>query len=375
MRNAFTVSLLLILLTGLTLAPAPAAAQEGPAAQLYALVNKARLDNGLAPYGWSSLLAAAAQRHADDLAAHRLASHTGSDGSTPAQRILQAGYVAWGNGAVVGENFWTGTGSPEDVLEWFLGDPPHRANILSERYREIGIGFARDSEGRVYYVLDFGARPNVLPIFINDGAATTESPQVAIRLTNEDAYPQGEGSAYMGRAVEVRLSNTPDFTGAVWQLWEPLIPWTIPAEPGEHWVYVQFRDAAGRMAGSADSILLTPGPGTPTVSAVTPTAPPTPTATPVPTPMPAAVPSPTPFPIPSPTELPSPTRPPVSPVSGPIPSPSPIATRTPFPTWTPLLPLAPEGGPEARSPLGLLFILQGLALLLGIYLALRRRPA
>lgn len=373
MRRRLALSLLVALLAGWALVPAPTGAQEGPAARFYALVTKARLDNGLAPYGWSSLLAAAAQRHADDLAAHGLASHTGSDGSTPAQRILQAGYVAWGNGTVVGENFWTGFGSPEDALNWFLNDPPHRANILSERYREIGIGVARDSEGRVYYVLDFGARPNVLPVFINDGAETTDSPQVAVRLTNEDASPQGEGSAYMGRAVEVRLSNTPDFTGAVWQMWEPLIPWTIPAEPGEHWVYVQFRDAAGRTAGSADSILLVPGPGTPTVPATASLPSPTPTATPVPTPVPTAAPTQMPPPLPAPTEPPSPTAVPASPIPSPPPSPSP--TRTPFPTWTPLPPLPPDRGQGTGSPLGLLFALQGVALLLGLFLALRRRPA
>ncbi|RME36864.1 MAG: hypothetical protein D6793_05075 [Thermoflexia bacterium] len=302
----------------------------------------------------------------------------------PPSAFWRPGMLPGGNGKVVGENFWTGFGSPEEVLEWFLSDPPHRANILSERYREIGIGFARDSEGRIYYVLDFGARPNVLPIFINDGAATTASPQVAIRLTNEEAYPQGEGSAYMGRAVEIRISNTPDFGNAAWQLWEPLIPWTLPSEPGEHWVYIQFRDAAGRVAGSADSILLVPGLGTPTMPAATSAAPPTPTAAPVPTPAlppapsptsgPTVLPTPVSAPSPAPTALPSPAALPVSPT--PFSIPTPFATvRTFFPTWTPLPPLTAEEEREARPPLGLLFALQGLAVLLGVYLALRRRSA
>ncbi len=362
---------ILIVLCGLVLVVGRAGAQEeNPAMQFYARLNKARLDNGCPPYGWSDLLAAAAQRHANDLAVHRLASHTGSDGSTPRQRIAEAGYAAWGNGAVVGENFWTGYGSIQDALEWFMGDPPHRENILSIRYREIGIGVATDSEGQVYYVLDFGARPNVLPVFINDGAPTTESPQVAVRLTNEEAYPQGEGSAYMGRAIEVRLSNTPDFSGAPWQSWEPLLPWTLPAEPGEHWVYVQFRDGAGRTAGSADSILLVPPGVSPTPSAPTETPAPLPTFTPTPAP------SPSPSPLP-PTRIPTLSP---SPTPGEIPSPSPspltvprAATRTPFPTWTPL-PAAPAraGGGSDRL-LGFLFGLEGFAIILGIYLALRRR--
>lgn len=374
MRQGLRLLLILPVLYGLICRADPAAAQEEPPArQFYALVNQARLDNGLAPYGWSDLLAAAAQRHAEDLATHNLASHTGSDGSTPAQRIARAGYVAWGNGAVVGENFWIGTGTPQDALDWFLNDPSHRENILSTRYREIGIGVATDDAGKVYYVLDFGARPNVLPIFINDGAPTTDSPQVAIRLTNEDAYPQGEGTAFMGRAVEVRISNTPDFRDASWQPWEPLLPWTIPAEPGEHWVYVQFRDGAGRTAGAADSIILVPK-GTTPIPSPTDTPTPPPTDTPIPSPTPIA-PSPTtappaevPTPLPSPTVTGAPTPP------LPTPTLAGAAIATPFPTWTPL-PKVPEVKRGKQDQMvGILLGLQGLAIVLGIYLALRRRP-
>jgi len=349
----------------------PAWAQgEGPAAEFYALVNQARLGEGLAPYGWSDQLAAAAQRHADDLAAHRLASHEGSDGSTPAQRIAESGYAAWGEGGVVGENYWTGYGTVQEAFDWFMADPPHRDNILSPRFREVGVGVATDDEGRVYYVLDFGARPNVLPIFINDGAATTESPQVAIRLTNEEAYPQGEGTLFMGRAIEVQIGNTPDFEAASWQTWEPLVAWTLPEEPGEHTVYVRFRDGAGRIAASADSILLLPGAGTPTppLPTATPTSPP---ATPTPTPAGTATPPPTEAPVPTP-----------SPTSTPLPPPSPtpasvaVVSPTPFPTWTPLLPTPAGGGAGgATSLLGVLCGLEVAAVLLGAYLLLRRRPA
>lgn len=345
------------------------AQQENPALPFYTRVNDVRLANGLPPYGWSDLLAAAAQRHADDLAAHRLASHTGSDGSTPRQRIAEAGYAAWGNGAVVGENFWTGHGNIQDALDWFMGDPPHRENLLSRRYREIGIGVATDSEGRVYYVLDFGARPNVLPVFINDGASTTEFPQVAIRLTNEEAVPQGQGSAYMGRAVEVRLSSTPDFSGASWQPWEPLLPWTLPAEPGEHWVYVQFRDGAGRTAGSADSILLVLPGTTPLPPA--PTDPPTPLPPPAPTPDPS--PSPTVPPMETAPVSPSPTPGGVPSPPPPTPSPYRAVTRTPFPTWTPLSAVATRTGDGRDGLLVLLFGLEGVAVIISIYLALRRR--
>jgi hypothetical protein len=364
--------LTLLLLVTLSLLATPVRAQVGDsAAEFYALVNQMRVDAGLAPYGWSQALAGSAQRHADDLAAHQLASHTGSDGSTPAQRVAEAGYAAWGDGQVVGENFWSGHGTVADALDWFMGDPPHRENILSARYREVGIGVATDAEGSSYYVLDFSARPNVLPVFINDGAATTESAQVAIRLTNEEAYPQGQGTTYVGRALEFRISNTPDFEDLPWQRWEPLVVWTLPEEAGQHTVYVQLRDGAGRTAASADDILLltgetTPSPASPTAT-VTPL-PPTPA-------LPLGGPStPTSVPAETPVPLSSPAAAAISPPS-PTSAYAAVVTLTPFPTWTPLPPPSSSRASEASGPLVELCVLQAMAILLGAYLALRRAGA
>lgn len=351
-----------------------AAQEPDPSATWQVVVNQARLDEGLAAYSLSSLLAAAAQRYADDLATHQAASHTGSDGSTPQQRILEAGYAAWNEGGepMVGENFWTGYGTVEDALAFFMDDPAHRDNILSLTFREMGIGAATDVEGRNYYVLDFGARPNVLPIFINDGAANTDDPQVAVRLTNEEARPEGKGATFMGRAIEIRINNEPNFEDRPWQRWEPLIPWTLPDTPGEHTVYVQFRDAAGRTAASADAIVLGEGiPSTPTSLPASPI--PEPTITPLSpsaTPEVAAPPSDTPAttspPVAPPTVEPTPTSP--APGSSLLP---PIST--PFPTWTPLpTPTLAQEASTPDMPLGLVAALQGLALILGLYLVLHR---
>jgi uncharacterized protein YkwD len=385
--------LVLTALCGLFLLAGRAEAQgEDAAARLHDLVNQARLDEGLAPYGFSRLLTAAAQRHADDLAAHQIWSHTGSDDSTPGQRVAEAGYAAWtwnSGELIVSENFWTGYGAIDDAMAFFLEDPPHRDNILSTTYREVGIGVATDSAGRNYYVLDFGARPNVLPIFINDGAASTDNFQIAIRLTNEEARPGGEGANFMGQAIEIRISNEPDFDDVPWERWEPLVPWTLPDTPGEHTVYAQFRDAAGRTAASADTIFLGEGaPITPTPIPPSPT--PVPTATPVPptptptleptaTPEPAATPIPEPAATPTPTVVPTPSPPPtVEPTPTPYaPGPSsPAPSMTPFPTWTPLPTAAPQETKRPDTPVATLAAtlaaLQAIAIMLGIYLVLHR---
>jgi hypothetical protein len=389
MRRSFNS---LILVFCVILASLPVQAQEpDPIATWQTLVNETRLDEGLVPYALSSLLNASAQRHADDLATNQASSHIGSDGSMPRERIAQVGYAAWtqANGELVaGENFWIGRSTIEDALAYFLNDPPQRATLLSTTYREMGVGVATDADGRSYYVLDFGVRPNVLPVFINDGATNADNAQVAIRLPNENVRPEGQGASFVGEVIEIRVSNEPSFENSVWQSWEELIPWTLPDVPGEHTVYVQFRDAAGRTAAQADTIILGQGVAaapTPIPSTATPQPSPTlvpPSATPesVAPSMPEA--TPTSLPIDgSVTEPPTLTAPPA--VQHTATSASSASAAAPFPTWTPL-PTAtppsddvPSDGPAwlaklTRIALPSLAALQGLVILLGIYLVLLR---
>ena len=357
--------LLSALVACLMLVPTPVSAQQ-PAllSEWLARVNQLRLDEGLAPYSNFSLLNDSARRHATDLAANALSSTTGSNGSTPGHRIAAAGYNAWtsDDGApVVAENVWVGVGTIDDALAYFLGDEASRENLLGPAFREIGIGIAAGADGRDYYVLDFGARPNVLPIFINFGDINTESNQVAIRLTNEEVRPGGQGTVFIGRAIEIRIGDEPDWEAVAWQPWEELVPWTLPDTPGEHPVYVQFRDAAGRTAASGDSIWL--GEAPPTAAA--------------PSPAPEAAEPPSAEPEegePAPSDGVA-TQPPATVPAG-AGTAVPVAIM-PFPTWTPL----PTEGPteesvaipdEPQYPFGLLLGLQGVAIVLVIYLVLRR---
>lgn len=356
LRLALALLFALPLLGGL---PKLAALQDSPAAEFYQLVNRTRLSVGLAPFGASTLLTQAAQRHADDIAKRGVATHEGADGSDYRRRIREAGYRAWNDGLLVDEAVWLGLGRPTDALNWFYGQPQEWARFTDARYREIGVGYAEDGQGVHYLVITFGARPGVLPIFINDGASVTDSPVVAVRLTNENAEPMGEGS-WIGKAIEVQLSDTPNFDGVPWQPWEPLLPWELTsAEPGDYSVYVQFRDGANRTAIAEATIrLVAPGEAPPT---------PTPWAGIVlPTPeSPAAEPG-------TPVEA-QPT-----PEAGirftPVPTLSPEELE-PLSTWTPLADLEPQDteAKPASWPIIAGFLLQGIALFLGAAAFLRRR--
>jgi hypothetical protein len=355
-------------------------AQDNPALQFYHALNDIRLAEGHPPLGWSKLLEQAAQRHAVDIAEMGKATSEGSDGSDHRQRIRETGYRAWHDGLLVKEAVWMGLGAARDALNWFRSDLELWEMFITSRYREIGVGYAADDQGVHYFVIDLGVRPGVLPVFINDGAEVTDSPQVAVRLTNEEAEPLGEG-AWMGKAIEVRLNNNPDFVDAVWQPWEPLLPWVLEGtEPGEYAVYVEYRDGAGRTSVAEDTIRLvaqgeTPPEPTPWRDAVLPPA--TATATleaqdgPTTMPTPVALTPPTAI---TPEALSLTQTPILTPRPGQSsddPRPS-ASEMTLVPTWTPLP--TPDEHLEARHdwPLLVLIALHGLAVLLGGAVFLRR---
>jgi hypothetical protein len=109
-----------------------------------------------------------------------------------------------------------------------------------------------------YWALIFGAAPNVLPIFLNDGAGITSDPVLAVRLTQEEVVPDGEGATNVGHVVDVKFSQSPQFEGAEWQAWAPLIAFSLEGAPGVRTVYAQLRDGAGRATVAAASIVFDP---------------------------------------------------------------------------------------------------------------------
>lgn len=238
-----------------------AQAQSTDKSSILTDINRVRLSNGLAPLAFNPMLEKAAQRHSDDMATKGFVDHTGSEGSSPGDRISEAGYPAWTGTRAWGENVYAGGQGFGEALDFFVNDDAQRRNLLNPRYREIGIGAtaATNAAGEriVYWTLTLGAQPNVLPIFINDGATLINIQQVAIHLTQEEAVPGGEGNA-MGSAIEVRVSSDPTFKDVAWQKWESLIPFNFDNAPGLKTVYVQLRDGGGRMAIATASVQYDP---------------------------------------------------------------------------------------------------------------------
>ena len=109
--------------------------------QVLAGVNAVRAQRGLRPLRLSPALSRAADSHARDMAARGYFSHNSADGSAFWKRVQgfygSAGYRYWS----VGENLlWA---SPElsssGALQSWMESTAHRVNLLSPRWREIGL--------------------------------------------------------------------------------------------------------------------------------------------------------------------------------------------------------------------------------------------
>lgn len=130
----------------------PTVAPPDSAIEFLNRANFVREANNLAPYKWSSLLAASAKHHSEDMARTGIVDSTGSDNSTPEQRIDDAGYST----EQAGENVYGGTGSIDDIWTYWFEDATSQANVLSPNFTEMGIGIV-EGAGKTYYTIDFAS--------------------------------------------------------------------------------------------------------------------------------------------------------------------------------------------------------------------------
>ncbi|HTT13103.1 MAG TPA: CAP domain-containing protein [Burkholderiaceae bacterium] len=142
----------------------PSLDKTAVAARVLALVNQARAQprrcgreefGAASPLRRSPRLEQAAASHALDMAERGTMSHTGHDGSMPAQRVTRTGY-SW---SAVGENIAAGQRDADAVVESWLESPGHCANLMNPEYSEVGVAFATNSASAagIYWAQVFAA--------------------------------------------------------------------------------------------------------------------------------------------------------------------------------------------------------------------------
>jgi uncharacterized protein YkwD len=125
------------------------------------LLNDIRRSHGLRPFKLNDKLSSASQRHTNAMTAHKFFAHGNFVG-----RIRATRYLHGARGWTVGENIAWGSwdyATPASIVHGWMHSPPHRANILNGKFREIGIGVSRGApvggqNRAATYGTDFGAR-------------------------------------------------------------------------------------------------------------------------------------------------------------------------------------------------------------------------
>jgi uncharacterized protein YkwD len=118
--------------------------------QVLALVNNERRRARCEPVRMDERLRTAARAHSADMALSNDLDHTGSDGSSPEDRMRAAGYSQG-----LSENIARGQDSAQQVMRNWLRDRGDRANILNCDAKAMGVGVA--FRGRTpYWTQNFG---------------------------------------------------------------------------------------------------------------------------------------------------------------------------------------------------------------------------
>ena len=114
--------------------------------------NKERAKEKLPPLKLNLVLSQVARAHSVNMGKTGTFEHI-VDGKTPADRVRASGYRS----SLVGENISMVEGryTPREIVEGWMESKPHRANIMSERYIEIGVGNARAGKRDSYYTQVF----------------------------------------------------------------------------------------------------------------------------------------------------------------------------------------------------------------------------
>jgi uncharacterized protein YkwD len=139
----------LVAALGLWVVASPAgASSQRPATSLSTLeqgvladINALRKEHGLGPLRLSANLSAAARQHSSEMAARGYFSHSSANGSSFDRRIARYYPLSGSHYWSVGENLlWS---SPDvdagGALDMWWNSPEHRKNMLTVRWREIGL--------------------------------------------------------------------------------------------------------------------------------------------------------------------------------------------------------------------------------------------
>ena len=135
--------------------PQPVSDAAGAEQAVIEITNAQRATYGLPPLARDETIMAIARARSNDMMARNYFGH--NDPVTGAHLAREA-VTAAGYGRAGANIYWGGAvlaDFPAKAVGWFMGDEPHRANILSPDYTAIGVGIVWNGQGWML-TQDFG---------------------------------------------------------------------------------------------------------------------------------------------------------------------------------------------------------------------------
>lgn len=160
MKKITRLFIVLLLFLGLfSISRAQVQASEGNVseARILELINEQRVNNKLLAYKLNNKLVNSANAKGSDMISKGYWSHFSPSGQSPWTLIRNAGYSY----KFAGENLAKDYSSSENVVTGWINSPAHKANLLSTKYKEIGISVKKGNiQGKetILVVAQFGSR-------------------------------------------------------------------------------------------------------------------------------------------------------------------------------------------------------------------------
>ena len=99
------------------------------------LTNQRRAEAGLGPLRYNAALAGAAYKKGEHMLGHDYWAHVAPDGTEPWKFFIDSGYRY----KYAGENLARDFSDAGSAVEAWMASPSHKENMLSPKYREIGV--------------------------------------------------------------------------------------------------------------------------------------------------------------------------------------------------------------------------------------------
>ena len=115
------------------------------------IVNKERTSRGLSSLKFNTELSKVATTKSQDMIDRGYFDHNSPTYGSPFDMMKKFGITY----KSAGENIAMGQKTPQEVMTAWMNSDGHRKNILNSSFTEIGIGIAKDKNGRLYWTQMF----------------------------------------------------------------------------------------------------------------------------------------------------------------------------------------------------------------------------